>query len=419
MRLFVLTFAFAALASAQAFHIIRVIPSGATPGSVLFCGDNSHATTCVTEQATAAGTKLTLTGNETITGTVDIGGVTSININSASDDLTIVNTGLGRGINLATQGANASVTIVNSNGSGNGVSSTVANSGAAIIGITSGIGFGGFFQALSGGTAVFASNNSAAFPALSVSNAGAGLAAHFTSGNVTIDNNLLISGACTGCGVDSISSTGNGLSFSASTGTVSAALAQDIRTTANTTFALGTFTNGISVGGAGSSFNINSSSDVVTIVNSGSGRGINMTTAGTGASIILSNSNGSGNGLSATVANSGAAVIGVTSGVGIGGFFTALSGGTAVLASNNAASFPALSASNAGAGLAAHFISGDVTIDANLNATGGIIFGAASNSYLRTFSGAPSCVAVTDGWFGFDTSVGILYICNGGVATVH
>lgn len=64
-------------------------------------------------------------------------------------------------------------------------------------------------------------------------------------------------------------------------------------------------------------------------------------------------------------------------------------------------------------------ITGASTLTGAVGVTAGITLGASSNSYFRTFSGAPSCAMVTDGWFGFDTSLGILYICNGGVATTH
>lgn len=71
---------------------------------------------------------------------------------------------------------------------------------------------------------------------------------------------------------------------------------------------------------------------------------------------------------------------------------------------------------------------GSVNVFANaIDANGGVAFGSSSNSYLRTFSGAPSCSGVANGWFGFDTSTtftptltaGTLWICNGGVATAH
>ncbi len=393
MRLFVFTLAFAALASAQSFHIIRVIPSGATPGTVVFCGDSTHATACQSVQANAAGTLLDLP-------------ISDININSASANLTIVNGAAGgEGINMQTNGANASITVVNAHTNGSGVGATVANNGTAIIGTNSGTGFAGLFTA-TGGTGLFATSTSG------------GLAAEFGTGNVKVDHNLLVGASfgltsagvltvssCTGCG-------GGVTSFNTRNGAVTllaadiTAAAQDIQTSANPTFALGTFTNGISVGGAGSSFNINSASDTITIVNSGSGIGVNMSTAGANASITVVNSNTNGSGVAATVANNGTAIIGVNNGTGAAGAFTA-TGGSGITATSTSG------------GLAAHFLTGNVTIDNNLNATGGIVFGTASNSYFRTFSGAPSCVAVTDGWFGFDTSLGILYICNGGVATVH
>jgi len=49
----------------------------------------------------------------------------------------------------------------------------------------------------------------------------------------------------------------------------------------------------------------------------------------------------------------------------------------------------------------------------------GLTFGSSSNSYLRTFSGAPSCTGVTDGWFGYDSTNDHFYICQGGAAKIH
>jgi len=57
---------------------------------------------------------------------------------------------------------------------------------------------------------------------------------------------------------------------------------------------------------------------------------------------------------------------------------------------------------------------------ASLTATAiGNVHVGSGNFYLRTFSGAPSCAGVADGWTGYDSTNNILYICQGSVARAH
>lgn len=62
-------------------------------------------------------------------------------------------------------------------------------------------------------------------------------------------------------------------------------------------------------------------------------------------------------------------------------------------------------------------------IDAgNLNGSAMVMSGSLTvtgNLYNRTFSGTPNCSGVANGWQGFDTATGTLWICNGGSATAH
>jgi hypothetical protein len=71
-------------------------------------------------------------------------------------------------------------------------------------------------------------------------------------------------------------------------------------------------------------------------------------------------------------------------------------GGTTVIDSSRNGSFAAITATSVG----------------NFSVGSG-------NFYLRTFSGAPSCAGVSNGWAGYDTTGNVLYICSGGIARAH
>ena len=73
------------------------------------------------------------------------------------------------------------------------------------------------------------------------------------------------------------------------------------------------------------------------------------------------------------------------------------------------------------------YMNGTQIVDASRNASfaalsatsvGNLTVGS-GNFYLRTFSGAPSCASVADGWVGYDTSGDHIYVCQGGTARVH
>lgn len=63
--------------------------------------------------------------------------------------------------------------------------------------------------------------------------------------------------------------------------------------------------------------------------------------------------------------------------------------------------------------------SATVNLSGTVNLNSSTINFQTSNAYMRTFSGAPSCFGVSNGWWGLDTSTGTMYICNGGIATAH
>ncbi len=148
---------------------------------------------------------------------------------------------------------------------------------------------------------------------------------------------------------------------------------------------------GVSTSGKGGIFSSNSDNGLESSTNSGATAG-RFTHSGSGHGIDASSSSGYG------------AVFTSSSGTGlfVSGSTLAVEFGTGTVQVDNALTVGSTS-----------------TLTGAVTAIAGITFGSSSNSYLRTFSGVPSCASVTNGWFGFDTSTGILYICNGGVATVH
>lgn len=392
MKTIIFLLAFAVSGCAQSYHIIRVIPASTTPGSVLFCGDASHATTCVTDTANSAGTVVSTDGSRIVGASddaylaVDAGGSARIGFTKKSGFIPRLTYGSGQNFelaqssgtdigasntftvhfsldqttgapNFAFNNASAGMSLVQS-GAGPVLTASVSNGSTMLSMANSGSGSGAVFSVISGsgvsgsstsgfgasgttgsGTGVFGQATggggvAGAFSAIGTLGVGVtasasgsgGLAAHFLTGNVTVDNTLT-AGALAGPqpgGVNAtgatvvgdafqIATSGGGRIYStggsaavvigrnalasdlvldtsgnftvahnlALSGTFSGTHAQNIGTGDIVTFAGVTASNGLTVSANGASISANAGFAGSTLVNAGAGVGVNITSGGT------------------------------------------------------------------------------------------------------------------------------------------